>query len=247
MEEKPFPLIYAHRGASALAPENTLAAFLLALQAGADGIELDVMLSQDKELLVIHDSTVDRTTDGSGKVAEMPLAALRELDAGTRFGEEFRGEKLPTLAEVFETVGGKMRINVELKNYARPFDDLTRRVIKLTEQFHLEESVLLSSFNPINLSKAHNINPKIQRGLLVSPADQRMLGGLGRLFPYQALHPYYEDVTREMTEQLHARGKQLNTWTVDDPQALLRLRAFGVDGIICNNPAAARAVLEGRT
>jgi len=89
-----------------------------------------------------------------------------------------------------------MRINVELKNYARPFDDLTRRVIKLTEQFHLEESVLLSSFNPINLSKAHNINPKIQRGLLVSPADQRMLGGLGRLFPYQALHPYYEDVTR---------------------------------------------------
>ncbi|HOE34651.1 MAG: glycerophosphodiester phosphodiesterase [Chloroflexi bacterium] len=245
-EEKPFPLIYAHRGASALAPENTLAAFLLALQAGADGIELDVMLSRDKELVVIHDSTVDRTTNGSGKVAEMPLAALRELDAGAHFGENFRGEKLPTLTEVFEAVGGKMRINVELKNYARPLDDLTARVISLTERFHLEDSVLLSSFNPINLSKAAKINPRIQRGLLVSPGDRRMLGGMGRLFPYHALHPYYKDVTREMTARLHARGKQLNTWTVDEPQALLRMRSFGVDGIICNNPAAARAVLEGR-
>jgi len=244
-EEKPFPLIYAHRGASALAPENTLAAFLLALQAGADGIELDVMLSQDKELLVIHDSTVDRTTDGSGKVAEMPLAALRELDAGTRFGEEFRGEKLPTLAEVFETVGGKMRINVELKNYAQPLDDLTSRVIALTERFHLADSVLLSSFNPINLSKARRQNPKIRRGLLVSPGDRLMLGAGGRLFPYHALHPYYEDVTPEMAADLRARGKQLNTWTVDDPQALLRLHSIGVDGIISNNPAAARAVLEG--
>jgi len=228
-----------------LAPENTLAAFLLALQAGADGIELDVMLSQDKELLVIHDSTVDRTTDGSGKVAEMPLAALRELDAGTRFGEEFRGEKLPTLAEVFETVGGKMRINVELKNYAQPLDDLTSRVIALTERFHLADSVLLSSFNPINLSKARRQNPKIRRGLLVSPGDRLMLGAGGRLFPYHALHPYYEDVTPEMAADLRARGKQLNTWTVDDPQALLRLHSIGVDGIISNNPAAARAVLEG--
>lgn len=228
-----------------MAPENTLAAFLLALQAGADGIELDVMLSQDKELLVIHDSTVDRTTDGSGKVAEMPLAALRELDAGTRFGEEFRGEKLPTLAEVFETVGGKMRINVELKNYAQPLDDLTSRVIALTERFHLADSVLLSSFNPINLSKARRQNPKIRRGLLVSPGDRLMLGAGGRLFPYHALHPYYEDVTPEMAADLRARGKQLNTWTVDDPQALLRLHSIGVDGIISNNPAAARAVLEG--
>jgi len=244
-EEKPFPLIYAHRGASALAPENTLAAFLLALQAGADGIELDVMLSRDKELVVIHDSTVDRTTDGTGKVSDLPLSALRELDAGTRFGEEFRGEKLPTLAEVFETVGGKMRINVELKNYAHPLDDLTSRVIALTERFHLADSVLLSSFNPINLRKARRQNRNIRRGLLVSPGDRLMLGAGGRLFPYHALHPYYEDVTPEMAADLRARGKQLNTWTVDDPQALLRLHSIGVDGIISNNPAAARAVLEG--
>ncbi len=228
-----------------MAPENTLAAFLLALQAGADGIELDVMLSRDKELVVIHDSTVDRTTDGTGKVSDLPLSALRELDAGTRFGEEFRGEKLPTLAEVFETVGGKMRINVELKNYAHPLDDLTSRVIALTERFHLADSVLLSSFNPINLRKARRQNRNIRRGLLVSPGDRLMLGAGGRLVPYHALHPYYEDVTPEMAADLRVRGKQLNTWTVDDPQALLRLHSIGVDGIISNNPAAARAVLEG--
>lgn len=228
-----------------MAPENTLAAFQRALQAGADGIELDVMLSRDKELVVIHDSTVDRTTDGTGKVAELPLSALRELDAGARFGEEFRGEKLPTLTEVYEAVGGKMRVNVELKNYSQPLDDLTNRVIALTERFQLEDSVLLSSFNPINLSKARRLNPNISRGLLVSPGNRLMLGGVGRLFPYHALHPYYQDVTPELARQLHARGKQLNTWTVDDPQALLRMRALGVDGIICNDPAAARAVLEG--
>ena len=112
-EKRTRPLIYAHRGASALAPENTLAAFLLAQRLGADGIELDVMFTADKQLIVIHDDTVDRTTNGHGKVAEMPLAALRELDAGSYFGEAFRGEKLPTLAEVYEALGGKLRINVE--------------------------------------------------------------------------------------------------------------------------------------
>lgn len=245
-KNSPRPLIYAHRGASALAPENTLAAFLSALNTGADGIELDVMLSRDKELVVIHDSTVDRTTDGTGKVAEMPLAALRELDAGVWFGDAFRGEKLPTLAEVYEAVGGKMRINVELKNYAHPLDDLTRRVIALTERFHLENSVLLSSFNPINLSKARRQKPEISLGLLAAPGSRAMLGAIGRLSPYDALHPYHEDVTPEMLARLRARGKALNTWTVDDPQALRRLGALGVDGIICNNPAAARSVLEGK-
>ena len=124
-ENRSRPLIYAHRGASALAPENTLAAFLLAQRLGADGIELDVMLTADNQLIVIHDDTVDRTTNGHGKVAEMPLAALRDLDAGSYFGEAYRGEKLPTLAEVYEALGGKLRINVELKNYAHPLDALT--------------------------------------------------------------------------------------------------------------------------
>ena len=227
-----------------MAPENTLAAFRLAHELGADGIELDVMLTADKQLIVIHDDTVDRTTNGHGKVAEMPLAALRELDAGSYFGEPFRGEKLPTLAEVYEALGGKLRINVELKNYAHPLDNLTAHVIRLTEHFHLEDSVLLSSFNPLNLSRAHLLNPHMQLGLLTESGNRQMQGALGRLFPYDALHPYYADVTPEMVTRLHALGRQVNTWTVDDPEDLRRMQAYGVDGVICNDPAAARAALE---
>ncbi|MFZ3070119.1 MAG: glycerophosphodiester phosphodiesterase family protein [Anaerolineaceae bacterium] len=244
-EKTPIPLIFAHRGASALAPENTLAAFRLARQLGADGIELDVMLSADDRLVVIHDDTVDRTTNGSGKVAGMPYAALRELDAGAHFGSAFRGEQLPTLTEVYEELGGKLLINVELKNYSHPFDALTRHVIALTERFNLQDSVLLSSFNPTNLSRARHINPKLQLGLLTSPGSRLMQGAVGRLFPYDALHPYHADVTEVMVARLHGIGKRVNTWTVDDPQALLRMYACGVDGVICNDPAAARKALEG--
>jgi len=204
------------------------------------------MLTADDELIVIHDDSVERTTNGHGKVAEMPLAALRELDAGSHFGETFRGEKLPTLTEVYAALGGKLIINVELKNYAHPFDSLTPKVVALTEQFHLEDNVLLSSFNPINLSRAHLQNPHIQLGLLTNPGNKRMQGALGRLFPYDALHPYYADVTPEIVAQQHSRGCQVNTWTVDAPEDLLRMRAYGVDGVICNDPAAARAVLEGQ-
>lgn len=241
------PLVIAHRGASALAPENTLAAFELALELNADGIELDVMLSSDDELVVIHDVSVDRTTNGIGKVPQMTYAQLRELDAGSKFGEAFSGQHLPTLSEVFESVGGKMLINVELKNYHAPFDDLAARVVRLIERFGLQESVLLSSFNPFNAAKARKINDSISFGLLTEPASLGALlrGPVGRLFGYQALHPYYKDVNLKMVETLHQRDKQCNVWTVDDPKIIKQLQGWGADAIICNDPAAARESLEG--
>lgn len=241
------PLIIAHRGASALAPENTLAAFELALELNADGIELDVMLSADDELVVIHDVSVDRTTNGTGKVPQMAYAQLRELDAGSKFAEAFSNQHLPTLSEVFESVGGKMLINVELKNYHAPFDNLAVRVVSLIERFELQDSVLLSSFNPFNAAKARKVNDLIPFGLLTEPASLGALlrGPVGRLFGYQALHPYYKDVSLKMVEALHQHDQQCNVWTVDDPQAIKQLQAWGVDAIICNDPAAARKSLEG--
>ncbi len=240
------PLIIAHRGASALAPENTLAAFQLALEQGADGIELDVMLSLDKELVVIHDTTVNRTTNGVGKVPEMRYAQLREFNAGNRHDARFQREHLPTLAEVFDLVGNKMLINVELKNYHAPFDDLAQHVVRLIEKHGLQKTSLLSSFNPLNARKARSVNPSIPFGLLAEPG---VLGGLfrgpmGRWYGYQALHPYYKDVTARLIESLHKRGKQCNVWTVDEPQDLLAMKQYGVDAVICNDPAGARAILE---
>lgn len=244
---KPFPLIIAHRGASAVAPENTLAAFKLAHQAGADGIELDVMLSKDNQLVIMHDDTVDRTTNGSGRVRDMTYAELKELDVGSHFSADFVGEKIPLLTQVYELLGKKLLINVELKNYATPFDDLTAKVIELTEKFNLVDSIILSSFNPINLSKARRINRNIRLGLLTAPGKPGKIlrSRVGRIFPYDALHPHYSDTNSNLVQYIHQINRHVNVWTVDDPDELLRLKALGIDAVICNDPKSARAFLSG--
>src|SRR6266545_5505015 len=117
LESLPRPVIFAHRGACAHAPENTMASFELALAHGADAIELDVKLSSDGYVVVHHDDTVDRTTDGTGRIKNLTLAELKKLDAGSFLSEKFKGEKIPTLEEVFEAVGKRTFINVELTNY----------------------------------------------------------------------------------------------------------------------------------
>jgi len=125
------PLIFAHRGASAHAPENTLAAFELAIQQNADVIELDTKLSADGHVVVIHDQSVDRTTNGSGRVSELTLVSLRELDAGWHFSDTFRGEQIPTLEEVLEIYAGRTFLNIELTNYRTPFDALPMKIAQL--------------------------------------------------------------------------------------------------------------------
>src|SRR5437867_7569994 len=131
LQSLPRPIIFAHRGASAYAPENTLAAFELALAQNADAIELDVKLSADGHAIVIHDPTVDRTTAHHGRVRDLSLAELSALDAGSFFSEKFHGERIPTLEEVFETMGKRTFINVELTNYSTPHDHLVETVCKL--------------------------------------------------------------------------------------------------------------------
>lgn len=229
------PKIYAHRGASAHAPENTMAAFHLALEQHADGFELDVMLSQDGELVVIHDDTVDRTTNGTGRVKDMTLKELRALDAGD-------GEKIPTLAEVFEIFGDRFLINIELKNYSSIFDSLPIKVAKLIKDFNLSQSLLVSSFNPFNLPRFAKRLPEIKLGLITMP--NKAQHWLWRMFRYDALHPQYTDVDQTLVAALHARNRQVNVWTVDDPNEIRRLAALNVDGIITNDPRLAREVLE---
>jgi Glycerophosphoryl diester phosphodiesterase len=241
------PLIIAHRGDSANAPENTLAAFRLAYENGADGIELDAMLSADQQLVVIHDDTLDRTSNGQGKVGEMPLTALRELDAGTWFNPKFKGEPIPLLDEVFTELGGKFLINVELKNYKTPKDQLPELVVALVKKHALSDSVLLSSFNARNLLRAKSLTPEIRTGLLTLPGllGLPMRGFLGRRYGADDLHPYYRDVSAKMVQTRHLMGQKVNVWTVDAPNDLRRMQSCGVDMIICNDPAYARQILEG--
>ncbi|HEY9089295.1 MAG TPA: glycerophosphodiester phosphodiesterase family protein, partial [Anaerolineaceae bacterium] len=153
------PLVLAHRGASAFAPENTLAAFRRAVELGAHGVELDAKLSADGHIVVIHDQTVDRTTNGSGKVRQKTLAELRELDAGSKFRPAFAGETIPTLEEVLESVGRQCLVDVELTNYASPFDPLPERAAALVRRMGLQAQVIFTSFFPGNLARARRVLP----------------------------------------------------------------------------------------
>jgi glycerophosphoryl diester phosphodiesterase len=233
----PTPLIFAHRGASAHAPENTLAAFELALKQGAPAIEFDVKLTSDRQVIILHDQTLNRTTNGSGSVTKQPFSALRELDAGSWFSDNYRGEKIPSLAEVFELLGKKILMNVELTNYATPFDGLVHEVAKLVKKHGLQEYVLFSSFFPTNLAVARWLLPSVPRGQLILEGNsgwwQRAVGTFMKL---EAEHPFSTDVTAESVKRTQAKKRRVHVWTVNDPAEMRRLRSLGVDGIFTDDP-----------
>ncbi|MGH2523785.1 MAG: glycerophosphodiester phosphodiesterase, partial [Anaerolineales bacterium] len=157
------PLILGHRGASAYAPENTLAAFRRSLELGAEGVELDVTLSADGVLVVIHDDTVDRTTDGAGRVNGLTLAQLKKLDAGypARFGDRFAGERIPTLEEVFAELDARAIVNVELKEDTSPKRELAEKVVQVIHTRGVGGRALLSSFYYDNLQRAKQLDPAL--------------------------------------------------------------------------------------
>lgn len=249
MQDWPRPLIFAHRGASAHAPENTLAAFALAIEQGAHGIELDVKLSADGEVVVMHDATLERTTDGQGKVSQHKLAALRELDAGSFFSTKFNGEKIPMLVEVFDLIGKRAIINVELTNYNSPRDGLADKVCELVKKCGQEENVLFSSFLSSNLTRTHRLLPETPRGLL---ALGGWIGWWARSFgfnfgAYQALHPKLEDVTHEQIARVHRLNRRIHVWTVNAAEDMRRLFKWGVDGIFTDDPKLAVETLSEQT
>lgn len=249
LAELPNPIIFAHRGASAHAPENTLAAFELAVRQGADAIELDAKLTADGQVVVIHDRTVDRTTEGTGKVARLPLAALRELDAGSHFDVAFRRERIPTLAEVFEAVGRETYINIELTNYAQLIDRLPEKAAGLVKRHGMGGRVLFSSFNPLALLKIGRLVPEAPLGLLALPGKAGALfrSQAGRLIPHQALHPEKGNVTPALVEWVHQSQRRVHVYTVNEPESMRRLISWKVDGIITDDPVLARQVLAGVT
>jgi glycerophosphoryl diester phosphodiesterase len=242
----PRPAIIAHRGASAYAPENTLASFELALRQGADAVELDAKLTADGHIVVIHDQTVDRTTQGSGKVRELTLAEIRKLDAGSHFDVAFKGEPVPTLEEVFKAVGQLTFINVELTNYASLADNLPDQVAALVRRMKLTRRVFFSSFNPIAILRIRKLLPECPAGLLAGPGVKGAWARswIGRLLGYQALHPEQDDVTPKLVETAHRRNQPILVWTVNREDKMRQLFDMGVDGIFTDDPARARQVLS---
>ena len=240
------PLNIAHRGANAYAPGNTLAAFRLALEMGADGFELDVMLSADGHLVVIHDDTVDRTTDGSGPVQQKTLAELKALDAGARFDARFAGERIPTLQEVFDLVAGNRAfVNVEIKTDSLRGDGLEEKLAALIRRYGLGERLLISSFNPFALWRIRRLAPSLLVAVLY--AENLRVYLRDRWFAFlsrpDALNPSFRMATQEHVRWVKSRGYRLYVWTVDEESEMRRLIALGVDGIITNKPDLLQQVL----
>lgn len=243
------PLVIGHRGASAHAPENTLAAFVLALDQGADGIEFDIKRCQTGEVVIMHDETVDRTTNGTGRVHEMTLSQLRELDAGSG---EHAGERVPLLDEVFEQLGqretasGKPFIfNVEVTNYPSPYDELELAVVEVVRRHKMESRVLFSSFNPVSVARLNQLAPEIPRAILYDASMPIFLRNvwLGPLVPHQFRHPHFNMVTPKMVQDLLRKNLRVNAWTVNAPEEMRRLIDCGVNGLIGDSPQTMRDVL----
>jgi glycerophosphoryl diester phosphodiesterase len=230
-------LVYGHRGASAYAPMNTIPAFQLALKQGADGIELDVHLSKDGHLVIVHDFAVDQTTDGEGTVAEMTLAELKALDAGSWFDAKFTATRIPTLDEVFEAVGQKLYVNVEIKSLAPVSDGVEDAVAACITRHNMQERVIVSSFNPRVLTRFRAVSPDIPLGYLVSPGT--MAGTTQPMIlpeDYDARHLYFEMVDSTQMNWAKEYKHIVNTWTVNDPTLARQLRMLGVHGIITDKP-----------
>lgn len=237
----------AHRGASGHAPQNTLAAFLLAAEMGADGIELDVHLSADGKAVVIHDDTVDATTNGHGRVSQMTLAELKALDAGSWFAPNFAGEGIPTLEEVFETVGHRLLINVEIKvEKGHHPPEQEAETVRLIEDHGLVDRVIISSFNPVSLRRVRKLNPHIALGLLYAQAETNLFPFIATLMGtrYKALHPQFTLVNPQYMQKARDRGLYVNVWTVNKAQDMHSMLALGVDAIITNYPDTLRDVLK---
>jgi glycerophosphoryl diester phosphodiesterase len=239
--ESTAPLVIAHRGASAYAPENTMAAFKRAVELGADAIELDAKLTRDGVVTILHDDKLDRTTNGVGRLRSFSIEEIHKFDAGVKFASKFEGERIPTLREVFRKFSDEILMNIELTNYSSKWDDLPERVIQLVVEFDLVERVLLSSFNPFVLMKCRRISREIPTALLIHGREPRLLRNIFQAFlKYDFYHPHEALVDSEVI------GKKLkiNAWTVNDELRIKELLTLGITGIITDVPDVAIQVRD---
>jgi glycerophosphoryl diester phosphodiesterase len=230
--------IIAHRGNSACCPENTRAAFLSALAAGARLVEWDVRITSDGQVAVIHDATLERTTDGRGRVAEHTLDELGTLSAGfgERFGTAFAAERIPSLIDALALVRGRAWALIELKKEEGEDDRLERAVIAAVRAQGLEREVALISFHYAALARCLQLAPEIRRAPLVYEAPAEAIMRVAQALRSEVVLPRKTLVTAELCACLHAAGVHVATWVVDDVDELRQLAALGVVGAGTNRP-----------
>jgi glycerophosphoryl diester phosphodiesterase len=238
--------VFAHRGAKMVTPENTLPAFAEAIALGADGVELDVQCSKDGVLVVMHNFTVNETTSGQGRVADLTAAELGKLDAGSHFSPKFSNVGVPTLEDVLTVTAGKIKLNIEIKTQDPMGGREVEPLVELLRAGNLYEQVIVSSFNPVTLIKMRHVDPQVALGLLYwgqhLPAFLREIW-LSSILRPEAFHPHHTLIDEEYMVWANAIPAAVNTWTVNDPDEALRLAALGVDTIITDVPDTILAAL----
>jgi glycerophosphoryl diester phosphodiesterase len=230
----------AHRGATAYAPENTIAAFDLAVDMKADYIEIDVQRSKDGELVLIHDTTVDRTTDGTGKVGELTFEQLRSLDAGSWKGEQYEGEPIPTFEEILDRYRGKVGILIELKA-PELYPGIEKQVAEALKERNLDkpqnEKIIIQSFNFESMKATNELLPLVPIGVLTSNRAHTTPEALQEFSTYADwFNPSYGIVTEELVNQVHSLGMKIGSWTVRSQEAADFLFEMKVDAIITDYP-----------
>ena len=252
--------VIAHRGYSAVAPENTLSAFQKALDCRADMIELDVHFSKDHQVIVIHDATLQRTTGKNGTVKEATLAELKTLDAGSWFGKNFANEPVPTLEEVIQLVAGKSTLLIEIKvdEQNNTYDGLVTAILQLIEKYEAEEWCILQAFDSEYLREIQQAKTEIRYYKLIvnthdpvpTYIDTRLRWGmLDKSIPYQAINPYYKSLTPSKIKEWQQEGYEVYTYTVNELDDMKLITEMGVNGIITNYPERAiklREEIRGR-
>jgi glycerophosphoryl diester phosphodiesterase len=236
--------VIAHRGASAQAPENTIAAFELAIEQGADGIELDVHLSADDHPVVIHDFTLERTTDGAGPVRRRTVRELKRLDAGAWHAGAFRGQRIQTLQEVFERFRDRTRFWVELKGGSDLYPGIEERLVSTLEVYETVERALVQSFDLRALARIRALNAEVRLGALIArPPIETLLQSTEAV---HAICPRAALVTAENVARMREAGLDCYVWTVNEPALMDRLVECGVKGIITDRPDVLRARLDAQ-
>lgn len=237
------PLVWAHRGASGYAPENTLAAFQKAVDLDADGVELDIQLTKDDQIVVIHDETIDRTSDGKGWVKDYTLEELRAFNYN-RTKPAYKHADIPTMREVFELLKPTgLFINIEIKTGVVFYEKIEEKILALTKEMGMEDRVCYSSFNHYTVTRIHELKPDAEVGFLYAdgPID---MPSYGVKHGVNALHPalynlQYDGFVKECKE----KGLKLNVWTVNERPYMEMCCQYGVDAIITNYPDIAKEVV----
>lgn len=224
-----------HRGAAGTHPENTMASFLRAAELGCDGVEFDIHRTSDGEIIVIHDATLERTTNGTGLVRSKTLAEIKQVDAGSWKGAAFAGERVPTLREVIRGTAPTFQLFVEMKAGSVHYPGIEEQILELLREEGALQRSQISSFDHHALRRLRELSPDVELGMLFS-ANVLDPVGMARECGASALHPFWQWASPAMLEQARAARMKVNVWTVNEPPYIGMMKALGVDGIMSDFP-----------